>query len=226
MALSQIRPTYYYELQRYAHALAQRNRLLKDILEDERKADTLDDWDMQLAIHGAMIGRARADYLARVGEMAGAIHRDITGGRETLSVRYEPQTADFDQTTLLRALKEARGLDIRRSTTTVGPHRDDIGLSIDGNDVRAYGSQGQQRTTALSLKLGELEIMKREIGEAPVLLLDDVMSELDPQRRRQLLSRLRGVQTIVTCTDKSDLAEADVGAVWRVREGQISLETA
>ena len=108
--------------------------------------------------------------------------------------------------------------------TSVGPHRDDLLLTLDGMDVRAYGSQGQQRTSALSLKLAELTIMKEATGEWPVLLLDDVMSELDPGRRRQLLSRLRGIQTLVTCTDLTDLAEADVGAAWRVTAGTLKTE--
>ena len=225
MALSQIRPTYYYELQRYAHALAQRNRLLKDIALNPGLDATLDDWDAQLALHGAMISRARGEYLTRVAEAARLIHADITGGREALSAAYEPSVPSPDREALLEALQTAREIDKRRGTTTVGPHRDDVALTLNGTDARAYGSQGQQRTAALSLKLAELEIMSREIGETPVLLLDDVMSELDPQRRRQLLTRLRGVQTIVTCTDLSDLAEADIGAAWRVREGHISKET-
>ena len=112
-------------------------------------------------------------------------------------------------------------MDIRRGTTSVGPHRDDLTLTLSGMDVRVYGSQGQQRTTALSLKLAELDIMRREIGEWPVLMLDDVMSELDPRRRRQLLGRLKGIQTIVTCTDMSDLAEAEIGAAWRIQNGTI-----
>ena len=125
---------------------------------------------------------------------------------------------------LLSALAVARETDVRRGTTTVGPHRDDLVLTLSGMDVRVYGSQGQQRTTALSLKLAELDIMRRELGEAPVLMLDDVMSELDPKRRRHLLGRLKGIQTIVTCTDLSDLAEAEIGAAWRIQAGEIVSE--
>ena len=133
----------------------------------------------------------------------------------SLDAQDEPAQA------LLKALRVARDVDIRRGTTSVGPHRDDLTLTLSGMDVRVYGSQGQQRTTALSLKLAELDIMRREIGEWPVLMLDDVMSELDPRRRRQLLGRLKGIQTIVTCTDMSDLAEAEIGAAWRIQNGTI-----
>ena len=114
------------------------------------------------------------------------------------------------------ALFAARGNDLRRMTTSVGPHRDEILLEIDGREVRVFGSQGQQRTTALSLRLSELSVMRDEMGEWPVLMLDDVMSELDPSRRRQLIRRLEGIQTIVTCTDEEDLAGAEIGAAWRV----------
>ena len=110
---------------------------------------------------------------------------------------------------------------MRRLTTSVGPHRDEVLLTIEGREVRAFGSQGQQRTAALSLRLSELTVMKEELGEWPVLMLDDVMSELDPSRRRQLIARLEGIQTIVTCTDVEDLAGAQIGAAWRVSGAQI-----
>ena len=122
------------------------------------------------------------------------------------------------------ALLAARENDLRRLTTSVGAHRDEVLLTVEGREVRAYGSQGQQRTAALSLRLSELSVMRDELGEWPVLMLDDVMSELDPRRRRQLLGRLKGIQTIVTCTDMSDLAEAEIGAAWRIQNGTIVSE--
>jgi DNA replication and repair protein RecF len=106
-------------------------------------------------------------------------------------------------------------------TTSVGAHRDDVLLTIAGRDVRAYGSQGQQRTAALAMRLSELHVMRESMGEWPMLMLDDVMSELDPSRRRQLIARLEGIQTIVTCTDMSDLAEAEIGAAYRIDHGTI-----
>ena len=227
MELSQIRPAYYYALQRYAHALMQRNRLLRDIPLNPALRATLEDWDAQLARHGAAIMAMRAAFVARISAAAHENHREISGGQEDLRARYVPSLeageADAERA-LLNALSAARETDIRRGATSVGPHRDDLVLTLSGVDVRVYGSQGQQRTTALSLKLAELDIMRAELGEAPLLMLDDVMSELDPARRRHLLGRLSGVQTIVTCTDLSDLAEAEIGAAWRVQNGEIRAE--
>ncbi len=227
MELSQIRPAYYYALQRYAHALMQRNRLLRDIPLSPALRATLEDWDAQLARHGAAIMAMRADFIRRVSDAAHENHLEISGGQEELRARYAPSLeieGDDSERALMSALSMARDSDIRRGTTTVGPHRDDLVLTLSGVDARVYGSQGQQRTAALSLKLAELDIMRRELGEAPVLMLDDVMSELDPRRRRHLLSRLSGIQTIVTCTDLSDLAEAEIGAAWRIRDGAICAE--
>ena len=171
--------------------------------------------------------RHRAAFVARVSDSAHENHLEISGGLEELRARYLPSLPfEADQTgrledAILRALFAARETDVRRGTTTIGPHRDDLMLTLSGVDVRIYGSQGQQRTTALSLKLAELDIMRRETGEWPVLMLDDVMSELDPARRRQLLGRLKGVQTIVTCTDLADLAEAEIGAAHQIQSGNI-----
>lgn len=229
MEISQTSPAYYYALQRYNRALNQRNRLLKDALATPSLLDMLGSWDEQLCSAGAFIMDRRRAFIERLSRFAGENHREITGGRERLECRYCP-SAPLDETgeALERALGEAllraREQDERRCMTSVGPHRDDLQLTLDGMDVRAYGSQGQQRTSALSLKLAELTIMKEATGEWPVLLLDDVMSELDPGRRRQLLSRLRGIQTLVTCTDLTDLAEADVGAAWRVTSGALETE--
>ena len=227
MELSQIRPAYYYALQRYAHALMQRNKLLRDIPLNPSLRATLEDWDAQLARHGAAIMAMRAGFIRQISEAAHENHLEISGGQENLRARYLPSLdidAENPERALMEALFAARENDIRRAATTVGPHRDDLVLTLSGMDVRAYGSQGQQRTAALSLKLAELDIMRRELGEAPVLMLDDVMSELDPRRRRHLLNRLSGVQTIVTCTDLSDLAEAEIGAAWRIQNGVVCPE--
>ena len=226
MELSQIKPSYYYALQHYAHALMQRNKLLRDIALKPSLSDMLEDWDAQLARYGAAIMRERQAFIALISDSAHENHLEISGGQEDLKARYVPSLDAQDEPAqaLLKALRVARDVDIRRGTTSVGPHRDDLTLTLSGMDVRVYGSQGQQRTTALSLKLAELDIMRREIGEWPVLMLDDVMSELDPRRRRQLLGRLKGIQTIVTCTDMSDLAEAEIGAAWRIQNVTIGSE--
>lgn len=222
MTLSQLRPAYYYALQRYNRALKQRGEVLRAAAMHASLADTLDQWDEQLAVAGAELMRHRRAYIEKLSAAAEDAYREIAGGRERLRVRYQSsvQTGD-DVGNFIQALQENRELDLRRFTTSVGAHRDEVALTVEDREVRAFGSQGQQRTAALSLRLAELEVMRAELGEWPVLMLDDVMSELDPSRRRQLIGRLKGVQTIVTCTDMEDLAGAEIGAAWRVSGGEI-----
>ena len=222
MALSQIKPAYYYGLQRYARVLRQRNEVLKLAQAQPGVLSTLDSWDEQLAAAGAELMRQRREYVARLSKLAGETHREISDGREQLEIRYVPSVSMGDDAqAILEALFGARENDLRRMTTSVGPHRDDVLLTIAGRDVRAYGSQGQQRTAALAMRLSELDVMREAMGEWPMLMLDDVMSELDPCRRRQLIGRLKGIQTFITCTDSDDLAGAQVGRTWRVHAGAL-----
>lgn len=223
MALSQIRPAYYYALQRYARALKQRNETLKAVAVQPALAATLDAWDEQIAAAGAELMRHRTEYIQRLDRVAAETHRDIAEGRERLEIRYVPSVAmGNDAQAILEALFAARENDLRRMTTSVGPHRDDVQLLVEGRDVRAYGSQGQQRTAALAMRLSELDVMREQLDEWPMLMLDDVMSELDPGRRRQLIGRLKGIQTFITCTDVDDLAGAEVGKMWRVKDGKLT----
>ena len=228
MELSQIRPSYYYALQRYNRALKQRGALLKDVAAGAVAEDALDMWDESLSESGAVIMNMRREFLKKIRAAANEIHAGVSGGAEALRVEYAPNVdAETDpRDAIARALRRARAGDIRRMITSAGPHRDDVRVLLDGMDARAYGSQGQVRTCALSLKLSELEIMRAESGEAPVLMLDDVMSELDPGRRRLLIRRIENVQTLVTCTDLSDLAGADCGRVFRVRRAELTEENA
>ena len=222
MALSQIKPAYYYALQRYARALKQRNETLKAIAAQPALAATLDAWDEQLAVAGAELTRHRRAYIQRLDSVASGTHRDIAEGRERLEIRYVPSVAMGDDAqAIMEALFGARESDLRRMTTSVGPHRDDVQLLVEGRDVRAFGSQGQQRTAALAMRLSELDVMREQLDEWPMLMLDDVMSELDPGRRRQLIGRLKGIQTFITCTDTDDLAGAQVGRAWRVENGAL-----
>ena len=222
MALSQIRPAYYYALQRYARALKQRGEALKAIAAQPSFMATLDAWDEQLAAAGAELTRHRREYIDRLSRVAADTHRDIADDRERLEIRYLPSVAEGEDVRAnLDALFAARETDLRRMTTSVGAHRDDVQILVEGRDVRAFGSQGQQRTAALSMRLSELNVMCEQLGEWPMLLLDDVMSELDPGRRRQLVSRLKGIQTFITCTDAEDLAGAEVGQAWRVENGEL-----
>ena len=222
MALSQVRPAYYYALQRYARALKQRNEALKAVALQPAYMATLDAWDEQLAAAGAQLTAHRRDYIEELGRAAAQTHRDISDARERLELRYLPSvSAGDDAGAIAEALFAARENDVRRMTTSVGPHRDDVQILVEGRDVRAYGSQGQQRTAALAMRLSEMDVMRRQLDEWPMLLLDDVMSELDPGRRRQLVARLKGIQTFITCTDAEDLAGAEVGRVWRVENGAL-----
>ena len=224
IALSQLRPAYYYAMQRYNRALKQRNELLRSAAANPSLLATLDSWDEQLAVAGAELMRHRREYIARLSEMAGETHRDLADDREHLKIQYRPSVDGGEVQSCMEALFAARENDARRMTTSVGPHRDDVVLLVDGRDVRAYGSQGQQRTAALSMRLAELSVMRDELEEWPVLMLDDVMSELDPGRRRRLLEHLKGIQTLVTCTDPDDLAGAEAGAIYRVQNAAISKE--
>lgn len=222
MTLSQLRPAYYYALQRYNRALKQRNEALRAAAEHASLLGTMDLWDEQLAAAGAELMRHRRAYIEKLSASAEETYRQIAGGGERMQVRYAPSvSAGDDVENNLDALFAARETDVRRLTTSVGAHRDEVLLTVEGREVRVYGSQGQQRTAALSLRLSELSVMRDELGEWPVLMLDDVMSELDPSRRRQLIGRLEGIQTIVTCTDRDDLAGAAVGAAWRVRGAEL-----
>ena len=222
MALSQLRPAYYYAMQRYNRALKQRNELLRAAAANPSLLATLDSWDEQLAVSGAELMRHRREYVERLSKMAGETHNDIASGREELKIQYRPSVDGDTVQDCMEALFGVRESDARRMTTSVGPHRDDVAVLVDSRDVRAFGSQGQQRTAALSMRLSELNVMKEELGEWPVLMLDDVMSELDPSRRRRLLEHLKGIQTLVTCTDPDDLAGAETGAIYRVDGAAIS----
>ncbi|MBR3794524.1 MAG: DNA replication/repair protein RecF [Clostridia bacterium] len=221
MQLSQLRPSYFYALQRAVRTLNQRNALLKEIAKHPSLLPTLDMWDEQLAIVGAQIAQNRREAIEQLSQDARAAHASLTDGREELRLWYISQTAESGDIAqeLLARIQAARNEDLRRMTTTVGIHRDDIGVTINGKEARTFASQGQQRSAVLSLKLAQLEMAARETGEAPILMLDDVMSELDPGRRRQLIERIDRVQTFVTCTDLSDLAGARQGAVYHVENG-------
>ena len=222
MEISQLRPAYFYALQRYARALNQRNGLLHELQLHRGDAlfSTLEEWDAMLAQSGAVVLRKRAQYLAQLEEKAEEIHDALSGGREKLKLRYAG--CDADEEGLVRLLRAAREEDCRRGFTSVGPHRDDYKIIINGKDARAFASQGQQRTAALSLKLAEIEVMREETNEAPVLLLDDVMSELDVSRRRMLLTRIGGVQTMITCTHLDDLGGAEYEKAISICEGKLN----
>ncbi len=195
--LSQLDRVYLSDLTNYNKIINQRNHLLKDIKYKESLIDTLDIWDEQLIIYGERIIESRTKLLESLGKIAGKIHYTLTGKKEKLKIYYEPS---INKRPYREVLKKNRERDIYYKSTTVGPHRDDICFEIEGIDARVYGSQGQQRTVALSLKLAEIELIKSYTKQNPVLLLDDVLSELDEKRQNYLLDNIKDIQTLITCT--------------------------
>lgn len=224
MELSQARPAYYYRLQQYNAALRQRNALLKGF---DIRPGMLAMWDEQLATLGEAIMAERQRFIDSLSTIAYDLHRKITDGKERLAIAYQPNVnmdapADLRES-LLQALTEGAAEDMRRGFTQTGPHRDDMSIKLGEIDLRAFGSQGQQRTAALSIKLSELALLKEEKGEPPVLLLDDVLSELDQSRQRLLLQSVKGCQCFLTCTSLDGLEKADIGgaALWKCSAGEL-----
>ncbi len=203
IAISILSKKYFYSLGKYKKIIEQRNKLLKEPDKD-LILDTLPIWDAQLAEYSADVVMARNDFVAELSPKANEYHKFITDGKEELVVT---PTAKYsgDRNQIVEAIKqdlsETTERDMAMGFTSTGPHRDDLKITLNGIDVRTYGSQGQQRTSALSLKIAELNIMKEHFGEYPVLILDDAMSELDKRRQQRILELISGVQTLITCTD-------------------------
>jgi len=197
MELCQLYPAYYHDLRMYHKVLQQRNNLLREINYNDGLRDTLDVWDEQLVEYGNRIMQARRGFVERLGRVAAENQRDITGGREGLEISYDN---DVDESDFLEGLQRKRGADIARGVTSLGIHRDDVVFKINDEDGRNFASQGQQRTAVLAVKLAEIEIVREEKGYPPVLLLDDVLSELDKGRQNYLLHSIDGLQAIITST--------------------------
>ena len=205
ISLSQRKKTYLYALSKYNKILSQRNKLLKTTYDAKTLRSTLPVWDIQLAHEGAHIIVERREFVRSIEPIARAKHTMLSEGREKLSMMYESEIAgdsvEAVETELLERYTATTDKDIELRHTSIGPHRDDIRLMVNDIDIRKFGSQGQQRTTALALKLAEIDGFALESGETPILLLDDVLSELDLGRQRQLLKATEGIQTILTCTE-------------------------
>lgn len=224
LSISQTSKNYCTALLRYNKILDQRNNLLKD-RDVPMILETLPVWDEQLAAYAAVVVLKRREYLKRLTVYAEEAHAFLTDGAEKLSLgdKCREETEEEIKARLIRELAAAYERDIRLGFTSVGPHRDDIKISIDGTDARGFASQGQTRTAALSLKLAELEIFKELAGEPPVLILDDVMSELDLPRRKKLLKRVGGVQCILTCTHAERVLYGAETNKIRIQGGKIIL---
>ena len=209
----------------YNRIVNQRNHLLKEMgpEHDGKLKDTLEIWDMQLIRYGNQILERREKFIQEINDIIFSIHRKLTGGREEIQVIYEPSNGSL---TLEQALSKNRERDIRIKSTSVGPHRDDICFMAKELDIRRFGSQGQQRTAALSLKLSEIELVKQAARDTPVLLLDDVLSELDKHRQNYLLDSINDIQTLITCTGVEDFVNHrfSINKVFHVHNGQVTNE--
>ncbi|MCI9239404.1 MAG: DNA replication/repair protein RecF [Dorea sp.] len=223
LELSQLDKVYLSNLSNYNRIVNQRNHLLKDIGYDEAKLQTLDIWDMQLILYGSKIIERRKTFIREINKIISGIHKKLTGNKETIQIIYEPSNG---QSTLEQALNKNKQKDLKIKSTSVGPHRDDIAFMAGNIDIRKYGSQGQQRTAALSLKLAEIELVKQSINDTPVLLLDDVLSELDKHRQNYLLDSIHDIQTLITCTGVDEFVNHrfSVNKVFYVENGQVAKE--
>ena len=226
--LCQIKPGYYSDLSNYKRVLRQRNVYLKESAID---ISILDIWDHELARYGAKVISRRDEFILKINDISKKIHGSISGGKETLNVKYEANVeksadpADTERVFYEKLLK-TRDDDIRNRTTGIGPHKDDLKISADGVDLRKFGSQGQQRTAALSLKLSEIKLIEDEMGEKPILLLDDVLSELDNDRQTYLINSLGGNQLFITTTDISGKVAKSLpeGKIFKINSGEVEIE--
>lgn len=233
MELCQLDNFYLYNLNHYNKIVNQRNKLLKDLYLNPSLKDTLNIWDMQLVSFGSKIMERRETFINQLNEIIEEIHKNLSGGKERLRIKYEPDvTMEAYETSLLAAQDK----DIKLKMTTVGPHRDDFSFLVtrlDENgkdtdeavDIRKFGSQGQQRTAALSLKLSEIELVKKVAKDTPVLLLDDVLSELDSNRQNFLLNSIGEIQTIITCTGLDEFINNrfKINRIYKVTNGSVEL---
>ena len=229
LAICQLRPRYAAALAEYSRLYEHKTRILRDWQENPSLLDTLDDFSLRMAQTGAILIHYRAHFIRRLQDSAPAIHRDFSGGREELTLSYETVSSVTDPLapprTLLPQLldhqQRHRQAELDSRQCLSGPHKDDLLVDINGVSARTYGSQGQTRTAALSLKLAQREIFQEDTGEWPVLLLDDVLSELDGKRQSFVLNRIRGGQVFITCCEEEKLEGLEGGKTFHIRNGSI-----
>ena len=201
--ISQLRPNYMHILNLYIKTMEQRNNYLRQIKEEHKDENLLEIWDEKLAEYAIKIYEYRKEFIEKIIKKLDIIHKNITNGEEQIELEYVTECDSKEK--YLKLLKERRKLDIIKGFTTKGVHRDDFMIYINRKDIKIFGSQGQNRTAMLSLKLAELQVIYDEIGEYPILLLDDFMSELDKTRRKNFLENIEGTQVIITGTEKLDI---------------------
>lgn len=201
--ISQLRPNYMHILNLYLKTIEQRNKYLRQIKEEKKDENLLEIWDEKLSEYSIKICEYRNEYLNKLIKKIKIIHNNITNNKEEIKLEYITECKDKNK--YLELLKQRRKLDIIKGFTTKGIHRDDFMIYLNNKEINIYGSQGQNRTAMLSLKLAELQVIKDEIGEYPILLLDDFMSELDKNRRKNFLENIENTQVIITGTEKLDI---------------------
>ncbi len=220
MELCQLDKMYLYSLTKYKKVLKQRNELLKQIGVQKELLDTLDVWNQQLVEYGSYIIKARREFVDKLNWFISDIHKSLSGGKESIKLIYEPNVTEdyFSEKLLINEQK-----DLFQKTTGIGPHRDDMSFIENDKDLRVYGSRGQKRTGALALKLTEIKIVEEKTGEKPILLLDDVLSELDRKRQNYLLEHIKGIQTIITCTGLEEFVEngLNIQKIFEIESGAI-----
>lgn len=221
MELGQLDRAYLQQLLVYNKALNQRNILLKQIYQNPSLKETLDVWDAQLIESGRILIRKRSEFVKEIDQMMREIHGNLSGGKEVMEVLYEKNVSEED---FALKLADSRDRDLRTGMTNVGPHRDDLCFNVNQIDLRKFGSQGQQRTAALSLKLSEIRLIEERTGEKPILLLDDVLSELDSNRQQFLLGSIQDVQTLISCTGLDDFVNSrlKLDKVFLVENGHVA----
>jgi DNA replication and repair protein RecF len=219
--ISQLKPNYMYHLNLYLKTLEQRNNYLRQIKEEKKDENLLDIWDEKLTEEANIIYQYRNEYINKIKEKIKKIHNEITNNKEDIEIEYISECKTKEE--YLNLLKERRKLDIIKGFTTKGIHRDDFVIYINKKELDIYGSQGQHRTAILSLKLSELNIVKDEIGEEPILLLDDFMSELDEKRIKSFLNKIENTQVIITCTEKIKVENKKI-LIYNVKEGSLKKE--
>ena len=218
--LCEIDRIYMSDLTQYGKCLNQRNRLLHDLYFNPSLESELPVWDEQLVNYGYRIIAKREEFVRMLENIASEIHTELTGEKERLTLVYEPNVTVEE---FADKVARSRDADRKIKSTTVGPHRDDVCIKVNDMDLRLYGSQGQQRTTAISLKLSEIRIIEERIRNKPVLLLDDVLSELDRDRQNYLLGNIRDIQTLITCTGLDEFVQNrfEADRTFRVVSGEI-----
>ena len=216
--ISQLRPNYMHILNSYLKTIEQRNKYLRQIKEERKDENLLDIWDEKLAEYAIKICEYRQEFIEKITNKIEKIHNNITDEKEKIEIEYITECNNKEN--YLKLLKERRKLDIIKGFTTKGVHRDDFVIYINKKEINIYGSQGQNRTAMLSLKLSELQVIKDEIGEYPILLLDDFMSELDSTRRKNFLENIKDTQVIITGTEKLDIENLEY-LEYNVSNGKI-----